>query len=138
MKTLLFLMTLVIALPALSADLAIDIKNIRSDRGNIKVAIFNGAQGFPSDNRKAYAVRIIEINNKTAATVFKDLPAGEYAVGIFHDRNNNNRLDTRFRIPREPFGFSNNPRILGKPKFSTCKFTLGEDKDITIFLKELF
>jgi uncharacterized protein (DUF2141 family) len=62
--------------------------------------------------------------------------SGEYAISIIHDKNRNGRLDTNFiGIPKEPFGFSNNPKIkFGPPSFSDAKFAHngGDVIDITL------
>jgi uncharacterized protein (DUF2141 family) len=54
-----------------------------------------------------------------------ELPPGEYAVSTYQDVNSNNKLD-RYIIgkPKEPYGFSNNVKPFGPPKFKDCKFTL--------------
>ncbi|MBK8506346.1 MAG: DUF2141 domain-containing protein [Saprospiraceae bacterium] len=57
----------------------------------------------------------------------------------FQDLNQNSILDTKtlFKIPRNLFGFSNNPRILfGPPSVNQCKFEVNEQrKEIKIHLK---
>ena len=137
-KTILFaLVCLISAASAQAYELTVNIKNVRSSRGNIKIALFDQANGFPGNNEVAVRTEIVEIVDFTAQVTFRGLVDGEYAVSLFHDENNNNRLDTRFRIPREPMGFSNNPRLLGKPSFSSCRFELEADKSIDIYLKSI-
>jgi len=54
-----------------------------------------------------------------------ELPPGAYALSLIHDENGNGRLDTRLGIPREGFGFSNNPHIwFGPPSFSAARFMI--------------
>lgn len=67
-----------------------------------------------------------------------NLPPGEYAVATYHDLNNNKELDRRFYgKPKEPYGFSNNVRPFGKPKFDKCKFSINtSSKVISINLKD--
>ncbi|MDR1437149.1 MAG: DUF2141 domain-containing protein, partial [Candidatus Symbiothrix sp.] len=59
-----------------------------------------------------------------------------YAVSIFHDENDNGKLDTGvFGIPKERTGNSNNARgSYGPPKFDDCKFTVSGDTEIYITL----
>ena len=41
--------------------------------------------------------------------MFTDLPAGVYAVSVFHDENMNQKLDKNFvGVPKEEYGASNN------------------------------
>ena len=50
---------------------------------------------------------------------------GIYAIALIHDENANGKLDTALMIPREGFGFSNNPAIVfGPPKFAAARFTV--------------
>ncbi|MAZ47384.1 MAG: hypothetical protein CME65_02405 [Halobacteriovoraceae bacterium] len=138
-KTILFaLVCLVSSTSAFAMELTVNIKNVRSNRGNIKIALFDQANGFPGRNDAAVRSEIVEIVDLAAVSVtFRGLTEESYAISLFHDENNNSRLDTRFRIPREPLGFSNNPRLLGKPSFSQCRIGLDADKTVDIYLKNL-
>ncbi|MDR2086592.1 MAG: DUF2141 domain-containing protein, partial [Dysgonamonadaceae bacterium] len=61
---------------------------------------------------------------------------GDYAVSIFHDENDNYKLDTgMFGIPVEKTGFSNNAKgVMGPPKFKDCVVKIEEDLVIYISL----
>src|SRR4051812_35404885 len=68
-----------------------------------------------------------------------DLPYGEYAMVLFHDKDGNGELNQKiFGIPTEPFGFSNNVRPkMSAPKFEKCKFVYNQDNTcITIRLDD--
>ena len=72
---------------------------------------------------------------------FKDLPYGEYAISVYQDKNDNGKLDTGlFGIPKEPFGFSNDPKMgFGPPKYKDSAFTLqAPETTIQISVKKLF
>ncbi|MBK25174.1 MAG: hypothetical protein CME70_14365 [Halobacteriovorax sp.] len=60
-------------------------------------------------------------------------------MAVYHDKNSDFELNTNgLGIPKEGFGFSNNPRILfGAPKFKKAKFKLkaSENKKMLIKLK---
>ncbi|HFU76072.1 MAG TPA: DUF2141 domain-containing protein [Arcobacter sp.] len=55
-------------------------------------------------------------------------------MAIFHDENNNKKLDINvLGMPKEGFGFSNNPKIsFSEPSFKECSFKLKENKKTTI------
>ena len=56
---------------------------------------------------------------------FHGIPAGRYALSIFHDENSNQKLDTIVGIPKEGFGFSRNPVIrFGPPRFDKVSIEL--------------
>ena len=97
--------------------------------------------GFPS-NASGALRNIIAPIDSAAPFIIDDLPAGDYAVSLFHDRNRDGKLNTNFLgIPKEPFGFSNNPRVMfGPPSFDESHFSLkeSETKTIRIDLKSLF
>jgi len=63
------------------------------------------------------------------------LPAGKYAVAVFQDLDNDNRLNRWLGLlPREPYGFSNNVGKYGPASFNKAAFDLSEDKSISIQL----
>lgn len=66
--------------------------------------------------------------------VFENLPSGEYAISLYHDENENNKLDTGwFGIPNEGYGCSNNAKgMMGPPKYEDAKFQLTSNKEMTI------
>ena len=136
MKTLLLLTTL-FCTNIFAANLSIKITNLQKKGGTMNIAIWDGPQGFPKDYNYAIQVDIFEAKEGMIAT-FNNLPAGNYALAIFHDENSNGDLDTNaVGIPSEGFGFSNNPRILfGPPSFNKAKIKLGSsNKTISVKLK---
>ena len=71
---------------------------------------------------------------------FTGLAPGTYAIALFHDANGNGRLDTRFGIPVEGFGFSNNPRLrFGPPGFDAARIVVRDGaSSATVNLRYLF
>jgi uncharacterized protein (DUF2141 family) len=65
--------------------------------------------------------------------VFVKLPQGVYAVSLFHDENRNGKLDSGvMRIPKEGYGFSNNPaKRFGPPKYEETTFVLSQPQYTT-------
>lgn len=106
-----------------SALLQLKIKNIKHDHGKIFIAVFNAEKSFMKDR---YADEIVLVKSIEDLVVEMKLPHGSYAVSIFHDVNNNEKLNTNFMgIPKEPYGFSNNPKItFGPPNFAETSFVL--------------
>lgn len=103
--------------------------------GEILYAIFNDRGEFPKGKTfDEGAVRVVSEIDGAIETI--DLPEGEYAISVFLDENQNKKLDTNvIGIPKERFGFSNNPKILtGPPGYTKCKFTVTADKEIRIKL----
>jgi uncharacterized protein (DUF2141 family) len=77
-----------------------------------------------------------KIKDGKVSVTFTAVPAGEYAILVLHDENDNNRMDfDENGMPKEVYGMSNNDLSFGPPEFSTAKFTVtSKDLEITIRL----
>jgi uncharacterized protein (DUF2141 family) len=94
--------------------LRIHVDGLRNSKGNIGTVIFSSPDGWPDNTAKAFRVGPTEIpaNQRQGTAVWLDLPPGDYGVAAIHDENSNARLDKNlFGIPREGFGFANNPHV---------------------------
>lgn len=121
------------------ACLDLGLVGLRSDRGLVQVCVTADPRHFPACDHDP-AARKLTVKAAAAKTVrVGDLPSGDYAVALFHDENGNGRLDTRFGLPVEGFGFSNNPRILfGPPSFAAARIAVGNgETDETVKLRYL-
>ncbi|MDR1631837.1 MAG: DUF2141 domain-containing protein [Dysgonamonadaceae bacterium] len=131
MKAKVFLLML-LAASTLSAQnkLTIVVEGIEETTGHVLVGLYDKA-GFM---KKAVNGQMVKAESDTITVVLENIPAGEYAVSLFHDENDNGKLDTgSFGIPVEKYGFSNNAKgKYGPPAFEDCKFTVKEDLEITI------
>lgn len=131
---------LMVSFPALLLSqyrLEVEALGVGSSEGSIQVAIYREEKGFLKDE---YVFRNAgsEATEGMTRVVFEDLPAGEYALAIFHDENGNDELDTNWiGIPKEPFGFSvTGMKTFGPPKFHECVIDLKKDLVIQIPLEE--
>lgn len=137
-RILLFLFALLLCLgtSSLNAQLTLEITDIKDVKGNMFIAIYDSEATFMNADEAAERDKIV-VNSKTFSTTFVDLPAGTYAIAIFHDENNNNELDTGwFGIPKEGYGFSNDATgKMGPPSFMAASFELGEQEEKSISIK---
>ena len=122
-----------------TANLTVLVTGARNAKGKIRVALFRDSKGFPNDASQAVHTQAADIDPQTlsAQVVFADLPAGVYAVSVFHDENMNEKLDKNFMgVPKEGYGASNNPKKkMGPPNFDETKFQLGvADQSVEIKL----
>jgi uncharacterized protein (DUF2141 family) len=130
--------TLLFSFSAVAAPLKITFSQTMGKTGKILFGIFDSSAQFP----KGTAVKTgsVAIGVETEISAMVDLPVGEYAISVFLDENNNGRLDQNMLgIPRERFGFSNNPRILtGAPSYRDCAVRiLDQDNELDIRLIKL-
>lgn len=116
--------------------LTVSIAGLQKNKGKVFVAVYNSEASFLNNNMMTKSATVV-VSNNSAEITFKNLKKGEYAVSVFHDENDNNKLDTKiFGIPKEPYGFSNKAKgFMGPPEFSDAKFMLSESKKITITVK---
>jgi uncharacterized protein (DUF2141 family) len=138
MKNLSFIFALFVAIVGKvhALDLKVNITNIHKKQGFIRLAMYDNAKDFPSNYVNAIETQNILVTASSATATITNLKAGTYAIAIFQDENNDENLNTNaLGIPKEPFGFSNNPRLLGPPTFSKCKITVTQNQTITIELK---
>tara|TARA_B100000767_G_C19754865_1_gene532491 strand:+ start:1940 stop:2362 length:423 start_codon:yes stop_codon:yes gene_type:complete len=113
--------------------LTVKISGLKSNKGTIIIGLYNNKLGFLKNEYKG---DVVEIKEKRATIIFKNIDAGEYAVSFIHDENKNNKMDTNFfGIPKEDYGCSNNAKsFMGPPKYEDAKFMLSENKTILIGL----
>lgn len=134
---LLILVILELSAPYASAtDLEVEVSGVRSDKGKVKLMLFDRAEGFRKED-KARRVLALPASVGMVGGVFKDLPSGNYAIVTYHDENGDGKLDLRFGMfPTEGYGLSNNPGVSGPPAFRDGAFDLPEvGAKITIHLK---
>ena len=89
------------------------------DKGKIRVAVFNQADGFPSDTSAALLTKAAAADTTVELAIDNVVP-GNYAVAVFQDLNDDGVLNKNpFGIPSEPYGFSNNAiGRFGPPSFA--------------------
>ena len=118
----------------MTSKLTVQVAGVRNSKGQIAIALFHEGEGFPGDKSRAFRTLQVRIDPQTlrAQVTLDNLPAGVYAVSVFHDENMNSRLDKNvFGIPKEGYGASNNPkRSMGPPKFAEAKFQLDQPEKV--------
>lgn len=116
--------------------LTIKIIGVPSDRGNILVGVYNKKEGF-RDEKFTYKNLTVKAVKGTMTVSIPDLPNGNYAIAVFHDVNENNKLDKNFLgIPTEKYGFSNDAMgAFGPPDYEDCIVKVDGNKEISIKLR---
>lgn len=129
-------LSLALACSAASAtDLSIKLSGLPSDKGKILVAAYNSEAAYKG--KGAVAKARIPANGERQV-VFRNLPAGRYAISAFHDENDNGSLDKNaLGIPSEAYGFSRNPATrFGPPSFGEASFPIeGSRVELEIILE---
>lgn len=110
---------LALAVPLLSgnsptATIEVDLTALRSIKGAIHACMTRNPAHFPNCKDDPRSLKR-SVPADARRLTFADVPAGRYALSVFHDENANQKLDTVVGIPREGFGFSRNPVIRFRP-----------------------
>lgn len=113
--------------------LTIVVDGIEQQKGKLFVAVYDESSFL---KQPVYG-SIVKVDAAEITVELDSVMPGTYAVSIFQDENDNNKLDTgAYGIPTEKMGFSNNAKMqYGPPKFSDCKFSIEEDMVIYVTLK---
>ena len=109
--------------------LEVIVTDIRNDKGNIVVAVFNSANAFESyDYYRATEYGEIGADKAIDGMIklsFRRLRSGPYAVSLFHDENNNDDFDMEGDYPLEGFGTSGARNALHEPTFEEASVDPG-------------
>jgi len=119
--------------------LRIHVDGFRNTKGNLGTVVFTSPEGWPENLDKSFrhGPAPIDPSNRTAVAVWTELRPGDYGVAAIHDENSNHHLDRNFLgIPKEGFGFANNPHVvLSAPAFNAAKVHVAcPTTDVTIHL----
>jgi uncharacterized protein (DUF2141 family) len=116
------------------------ISNIRNDKGQILISLFNQPVGFPSDSTRAYRTYVIDAEERSISLRIENLHPGEYAIALIHDENQNLKLDTNLvGAPVEGYAASGANKRFSSPKFESSKFMLkNESLNLEIVMNYLF
>lgn len=121
-----FFMAVIYSVFGQSGSITITIKNIKEPKGSILVGLYTSEKDFLK--KPAYG-KAAKANGGEVTVVFDNLPAGDYAVSIIHDENDNKEFDrTKIGLPKEGYCFGNNAKAkFGPPKYGDVKVSLKNE-----------
>lgn len=109
-------------------EIRVIVEGLSNNKGLVKIGLYNSKASYLSKGTiPSFRSSEVTVINGKAETVFTRVPFAEYTIKAYHDDNANGRLDLGFLgIPKEQYGFSNNPRkTLGLPDYEKVKFSLS-------------
>ena len=122
------LMLLMANSPPLAGDGIVNAQftGLRSQKGMVRACLTRNPEYFLHCDKDPASFKQSVAASPGAHLRFTGVPSGDYALTVLHDENGNSRADMMLGIPREGFGFSENPRIrFGPPKFEAARFHVG-------------
>ena len=113
---------------SVTGTLRFSVDNIKYAGGTIWVGIYTSEEDF-LDREKA---RLVAIKISTTGERYIEIPemvvGQEYALGLFHDKNDNGDFDTNFLgLPSEPWAFSGTLK---------SRFRLPRFKEVSFYFEE--
>ena len=118
---------------AQSGTIVVTIKGIENNTGNIKIGLYNSESTFPTYGEHFKGAEL-KADKSGVSYTFENIPAGTYAVAVWHDENDNKEMDKNFfGSPSESYGFSGNIYgSFGPPDFDEVSFKVISNKKTTI------
>ncbi|MBV8142482.1 MAG: DUF2141 domain-containing protein [Verrucomicrobia bacterium] len=115
------------------------IGKLRNNNGQVICTLFTPADQFPERSHKGMTLKV-PIQNDRAVCRFENVRYGDYAIVVFHDENRDGEFNQNWLgMPKEGFGFSQNPGTLKKPVFGDAKFSVDQPLvEVTIKLNYWF
>lgn len=134
------LLALALLLPSMVwAEWLLEIKGLASNQGQILVAVYDASGDKSWLDAPIYQIALDAslAKNGVLTHTLAALEAGDYAVRLFHDENNNQRLDTAANgIPLESFAFSAQGPFTGVPTIEQAAFeVIGNAAHIELVLR---
>ncbi|HEX8215889.1 MAG TPA: DUF2141 domain-containing protein [Allosphingosinicella sp.] len=113
-----------IATPAYASPLIVELEGVRSAGGQLYVSVQRREQFM---QESAAAGSVIAAPTAGSHRFSYDLPAGEYAVSVWHDDNGNGRFDKdENHMPLDGWAMTNAGALRGEPTFDQVRIVLGD------------
>ncbi len=137
MKLMPIFLLIILIIPSVSSfagdktgTLKVVVKGFENNSGKARLLLFTPDKddSFPGEQNDALKRVVIDIKNKKAVFILKNIPYGKYAISVHHDEDNDGEIDTNWiGIPNEGLGTSNDAKgNFGPPSFEDASFELNE------------
>ena len=120
---------------AQAINLTVIVTGFKNNKGAAQISLYNKYRTISDKKQnKYYKTKSTFIHNNKAEVIFMNLLNGRYAVSVYHDENNNHKLDRGLFMPKEGVGLSNFHKfsLFNFPSFKKAAFLLKKDKTVKI------
>jgi uncharacterized protein (DUF2141 family) len=106
--------------------LTVHVNGVLDNSGSIELQLLSSQLQY-DEQSPPYRECSQPADTKSAICVFSDVPHGDYAIFVFHDKNSDSDLNVNyFGIPTERLGLSNvNLETNENPSFDDSKFSFN-------------
>lgn len=116
-------------------SLTVTVFNVNKRSGKLYVGLATNAANFMGESIQKKAVDVPASGEITVT--FEGLAPSRYAVRVYQDLNDNQKMDFAGQMPTEPFGFSNVTMLMGPPDFDQSSFELTGNQSIRVRMLEM-
>ncbi|MCE2569867.1 DUF2141 domain-containing protein [Motilimonas eburnea] len=118
--------------PQSQHTLTIKLSNISKPEGNIKLFVYRTSDDLLR-GQASYLQQTYSLEQAAAPIVLNQVPTGDYAIFVLQDLDDDHKLAMNHQgMPQEPYGYSNNPVLMGPPTMAQVQFSLNQDKTAEI------
>lgn len=109
-----------------TCNIEIEVIGLKSTQGQFMISINRGPEGWPEENFIEQRF-IPEFTAPNFTIVFENMPYGNYAVGVLHDKDEDGEMTSNFiGIPKEAFGFTRDYKVVFRaPKYEEANFEVN-------------
>ena len=117
------------------AGLIVNIDQVRNDKGTIWILVFDNEAAYDAyDFEKVISYKAVKPAEGDNQAKFPELTKGPYAIGIFHDENNNDDFDmARNGYPLEGYGTSGADTAYSEPDFKEASVMPDKPVHVRLF-----
>ena len=76
------------------ATVTVKITGLRSEKGQVKIAVFNSSETWLGDHPVYKST--IDVEGQAVVWKINDVAYGDYGIAVFHDENKNGKMDKNF------------------------------------------
>lgn len=111
----------------------LEVTNIECPKGILRVSLYNKSDEFLKEGAE-YRKLKLDVNSNGLCCTIDKLPAGEYAIAMYHDKNEDGECNRSWLgIPTEGYGFSRNFKpVLAPPSFKKVKIKVEGETFVKI------
>lgn len=108
---------------------SVEIAGIGGSDGQMVVSVYDSKKSWLKRPIMQEVVSCESVGEDGTMSVEISMPAGEYAVHVYHDLDSNGKMKANFiGIPKEPTGVSNDAKgKMGPPKFRDAAFAVADE-----------
>jgi uncharacterized protein (DUF2141 family) len=112
--------------------LTVSVTGLKPLKGDLYISLHNRPAYFQVADSALMKTKVT-VNEESELIIFDQLPAGTYAIAVYHDENLNGIMDANEKgFPKEGYGFSTKTKMFGRPKFEQAAFELNCEQTVEI------